>query len=245
MQTDPHILKLAGIGHTFITDAGVASRSLSDIDLTIKRGSFVSLVGPSGCGKSTLLRIMAGLLKPAHGTIERNFDKPAMVFQNFGLLPWLTVIENVGFGLEMSGMKKSAARQIAHEKLHEVGLLEHAYKYPRELSGGQRQRVSIARALAVSPDILFMDEPFSSLDPFTAAVLKKDLLIIWEKYKMTVVMVSHIIEDAILMSDEVVVMAAHPGTIIGHHHIHTLRPRDDRSPEFFELFDAIEKSIKG
>ena len=247
-QNSKNIIELSEVGYSFVNEKGTVNHALANVSLNIPRGSFVSLVGPSGCGKSTLLRIMAGLVKSSqgqsHGTVTRHFEKPAMVFQNFALFPWLTVLENIEFGLKMSGVPARNRRAVAHEKIHEVGLAGNEHKFPRELSGGQRQRVSIARALAVSPDVLFMDEPFSSLDPFTADILKRDLLAIWEKYRMTVVMVSHIIEDAITLSDEIIVMSSHPGTIVARHRVATPRPRNTRDTEFFKLFDEIEHAIK-
>jgi NitT/TauT family transport system ATP-binding protein len=178
-----------------------------------------------------------------------------MVFRNFALFPWLTVLGNIEFGLKMEcsadGKKisTSAIAAIAHEKIIEVGLSGHEHKYPHELSGGMKQRVSIARALAVSPDVLFMDEPFSSLDPFTADILKKDLMMLWSKYNadgnaLTIVMVSHIIEDAITLSDSIAVVSSHPGQIINTHMIRLARPRNTRTPEYFELFDKINSEIK-
>ncbi len=251
------LISLENVSHDFPNEKGKKSRTLSDISIAISRGEFLSLVGPSGCGKSTLLRIMAGLITPSVGNVMKEFKKPAMVFQNFALFPWLTVLGNVEFGLKMESaekdgdkkLSKTAISTIAHEKIAEVGLSGHEHKYPHELSGGMRQRVSIARALAVSPDVLFMDEPFSSLDPFTADVLKKDLMAIWSKYNsagntMTVVMVSHIIEDAITLSDSIAVISSHPGRVINTHKITAARPRSTRTADYFELFDKINSEIK-
>jgi NitT/TauT family transport system ATP-binding protein len=239
------IISAKNISHDFSDEKGVKHRALNDVSIEVAAGEFVSIVGPSGCGKSTLVRLMAGLIKPTHGEIDRQFMKPAMVFQDFALFPWLTVLENVEFGLKMAGLSVAKRRAIAREKIAEVGLDGHQNSHPHELSGGQRQRVSIARALAVSPDVLFMDEPFSSLDPFTANILKKDLLQIWERYKMTVVMVSHIVEDAILLSDRVVVMSSHPGRIMQTFSLATqARPRSNRNAEYFSLFDEINRAIR-
>ena len=267
MQTNMNSISLKNISHDFVNEKGLKNRVLSDVSIDVKNGEFLSLVGPSGCGKSTLVRIMAGLIKPSQGTVERAFHIPAMVFQNFALFPWLTVLENVEYGLLMKEpvvstkangstvlekMTPQKRRAIAHEKINEVGLTSHHAKYPHELSGGMRQRVSIARAIAIEPDILFMDEPFSALDPFTAKVLKEDLVHIWQKYGMTIVMVSHMIEDAIMLSDTIAVLAAHPGHIVKTYDVTlpqmpisaSLRGRSSRSREFYDLFDDISAEIK-
>ena len=260
------IISIKNISHDFTDEKGVRTHILSDISLTVNAGEFLSIVGPSGCGKSTLIRIMSGLIEPTRGEVLRSYKQPAMVFQSFALFPWLTVVENVEFGLKMQGVPEKKRRAIAHEKIAEVGLTGHHDKLPHELSGGQRQRVSIARALAVNPDVLFMDEPLSALDPFTATALKKDLLELWDKYKMTIIMVNHIIEDAILLSDVVTVMANQPGRIIKTHNINEVLPRpsfsgdmggevsgaaglrngqrNGRTPEFFAIFDEINGEIK-
>jgi NitT/TauT family transport system ATP-binding protein len=249
-----HIISLKNVSIDFKNEQGKKVIAVSDISLDVLAGEFLSIVGPSGCGKSTILRSMAGCIPPTHGELVHTYTRPSMVFQNFALFPWLTVLENVEYGLHMQTEKrklsKNKCREIAHEKIKEVGLAGQHDKYPRELSGGMRQRVSIARALAISPDILFMDEPFSSLDPFTADTLKKDLMMLWKKYnagnqKMTIVMVSHIIEDAITMSDKIIVMNFHPGKIIQTHDIVLPQPRETRTAEYYALFDTINGEIKG
>ncbi|OGE30843.1 hypothetical protein A2631_04105 [Candidatus Daviesbacteria bacterium RIFCSPHIGHO2_01_FULL_44_29] len=179
--------------------------ALQDIDLKVSSGEFVCIVGPSGCGKSTLLKIIAGLEKPTSGEIQRP-ENIAMVFQSAGLLPWLTVEENVSLPLKMKGLSAKEARKQADFYLHLVGLQKFLQKLPRELSGGQRQRVGIARALSVKPDVLLLDEPFASLDTITVDDLHADLLEIWSQFKPTVIMVSHSIEEAISLSDRVIVM---------------------------------------
>ncbi len=204
-----------------------------------KNGEFLSLVGPSGCGKSTLLRTIAGLIKPTEGALERNFTKPAMVFQNFALFPWLRVRENVEFGLAMRKVSARSRRGIAEEKIVEVGLSGIERKFPKELSGGERQRVGLARALAISPDLLLMDEPFSSLDSIISEKLKRDVLALWNKYGMTVIMVNHLITDALLLSDRILVMGGEPGALKATIPVPLPRPRDPRSTEFFALQDKI------
>ena len=240
-----NVFALDCVSQTFVDASGKHVVALKNVSLKVEPGAFLSIVGPSGCGKSTLLRIIAGLAVPTSGKVERGVKTLAMVFQNFALFPWLTVEENVEFGLKMRGMPAHERKKIARDKLLEVGLTEHAARFPRELSGGQRQRVGIARALAVSPDALLLDEPFSSLDPFTAETLKKDLLQIWQKYKMTVVMVTHTVEDAIELATDIVVMSARPGTILEDIHVHTPYPRDMRSDHTYSLADKIRGKIRG
>lgn len=179
--------------------AGVLA--VTDLSLDIYSGEFFCLVGPSGCGKSTVLKLIAGLEKPTSGTVEKP-KNIAMVFQSGALLPWLTVTQNVAFGLKMKGGTTRGVSQY----LEMVGLTPLAHRFPRELSGGQRQRVGIARALAVSPEVLLLDEPFSALDAVTTDELHKDLLKIWRDTKITVVMVSHLLEEAALLADRVAVM---------------------------------------
>ena len=228
---------------------------LKDISFSIPTGAFVSIIGPSGAGKSTLMRVVLGLMKPESGTIVRNFSKPAMVFQNYALFPWLSAIDNVAFGLRMSGMSLKERERIAREKLKEVGLAHLEKHYPAALSGGQRQRVGLARALAISPDLLIMDEPFSNLDTITSEELKADLLKIWRAYGMTVLMVNHLIPDAIELSDQIIVMGL-PSTksdlVLGEHPssvkkiipIDLTRPRDTRAPQFFKQVDQLTEDIR-
>jgi NitT/TauT family transport system ATP-binding protein len=217
---------------------------LKDVSLSVPTGSFASLIGPSGSGKSTLMRVILGLMPHVSGEIMRNYERPAMVFQNYALFPWLTALENVALGLRMSGVNRKERERIAHEKLKEVGL-EHLDKhYPSALSGGQRQRVGLARALAISPDFLIMDEPFSNLDTITAEALKADLLKIWRTYGMTILMVNHLIPDAIELSDQILIMSTNPGHISEAVSIHLARPRDTRTERFFKEVDYLTEIIR-
>ena len=217
---------------------------LKDISFSVPAGAFLSIIGPSGAGKSTLMRVILGLMPTESGTIVRNFSRSAMVFQNYALFPWLSAIDNVAFGLRMAGMPRKKREQIAREKLKEVGL-EHLEKhYPAALSGGQRQRVGLARALAISPDLLIMDEPFSNLDTITAESLKADLLKIWRAYGMTILMVNHLIPDAIELSDQIVVMGSQPGRVEKTITIDLPRPRDTRSEKFFKQVDLLTEDIR-
>jgi NitT/TauT family transport system ATP-binding protein len=218
--------------------------ALKDISLDIEKGSFVSFVGPSGSGKTTLMRTILGLMPTRSGAITRNYTQSAMVFQNYALFPWQTALENVAFGLKMNGMNKKERNHIAREKLNEVGLAHLQDRYPGALSGGQRQRVGLARALAIEPDLLIMDEPFSNLDTITAEALKTDLQNIWSQYGMTILMVNHLIPDAIELSDTVILMGDKPGHIVSTLPVDLPRPRDARSQAFFKDVDKLLKELK-
>ena len=203
------MITLENISKTY---AGEHTPALRDVSLTVQDGEFVCLVGPSGCGKSTLLKIIAGLEAPSAGS-RSALGTIGMVFQSGALLPWLTARENVALGVEGSSgashHNKRSEKEVARlcdEYLAMVGLANFATKYPRELSGGQRQRVGLARALAIAPDVLLLDEPFSALDPKTTHELHEDLLKIWREKMLTIVMVSHLIEEAVSLADRVVLM---------------------------------------
>lgn len=243
MELTP-VLTLKNVSFRFNDEPEIDRMVLQDISFSVPAGAFVSLVGPSGAGKSTLLRVIAGRLPGATGTIDRNYRKMAMIFQSFALFPWLTALENAAFGLEMENVPKEKRERIAREKLHEVGLAGEEHRYPNELSGGMRQRVSIARALAVSPDLLLMDEPFSSLDSITASALKDDILALWEKYKMTILMVNHLLPDAVELSDDIYVVGGAPATVLHRHTIKIDRPRNPRSEAAFLLTDQLVSEIR-
>jgi NitT/TauT family transport system ATP-binding protein len=197
-----------------------AMKVLDDISLDVGRGEFVSLLGASGCGKTTLLRIMAGLLRPDRGSVHVN-EQPVqaprrdvcMVFQNFGLLPWRSVLSNAAFPLELDGMERGEREAMAAEYLGLVGLTGFERHFPHELSGGMQQRVGIARALVRKPLILLMDEPFAALDAQTREKLQEDFLAIWNQLKTTVVFVTHAIDEALVLSDRIVVLSSRPGRV--------------------------------
>lgn len=238
------VLVLSDVAMRYADEKAHRPLVLRDVSLSVSRGSFVSIIGASGAGKSTLLRIILGLVPQTSGTIERNFSRSAIVFQNYALFPWLTALNNVAFGLRMRGVPRTDREKIAREKLAEVGLAHLEEHYPSMLSGGQRQRVGLARALAVSPDLLIMDEPFSNLDTITAAALKADLLHIWESYGMTILMVNHLIPDAVELSDQIVVMGTHPGHIEKIFPIDLPRPRETRDTSFFKQVDELTAFIQ-
>jgi len=224
---------------------------LEDVSFSVDKDEFVCLVGPSGCGKSTLLRIIAGLEKADSGEILFH-DQPqtspsakiTMIFQLFGLLPWKTALENVEIPLEVLGMKRETRVEIARSHLRMVGLEGFENTYPHDLSGGMKQRVGIARALALQPEVLLMDEPFSSLDELTAKTLRELVLEIWRDPSLptnTFVMVSHNVEEAVYMADRVIVMSPRPGRIVGEVRVNLPRPRTEylRDPEYFNTVDEV------
>lgn len=221
-------------------------QALENVDLEIEEGQFVCLVGPSGCGKSTLLRMMANLHHPSSGTVELNTSKSthgvAMVFQNYSIYPWKTVEENIGLGLQANGMSVKERAQRVRSLMEQMGLVDFAKSLPSALSGGMAQRVSIARALAVRPDILLMDEPFAALDAQMRRVLQDELLAIWQQDQRTVVFVTHSLDEAILLGDRVVVMSSRPGKIIGDYEIPFERPRRPEIRGTSE-FAALEQQI--
>ena len=229
---------------------------LDNVSLSIGNDEFVCLVGPSGCGKSTLLRIIAGLEKADSGKImfhgqpiTQPTPKIAMVFQLFGLLPWKTALENIEVPLEVLGVKKEDRIHIAQEYLKMVELEGFENTYPHDLSGGMKQRVGIARALALKPEVLLMDEPFSSLDELTAKTLRELVLNIWRDPALptnTFIMVSHNVEEAVYMADRVIVMSPRPGKIIGEVKIDVPRPRTEhlREPVYFKLVDGVIEMLE-
>src|ERR1035437_9928262 len=244
MRNNKPNITVKDLSHSYTNEeTGEKMHVLKDVSFEICPGEFVSLVGPSGCGKSTLLKLIAGLITVKYGNIELDRSKISFVFQDFALLPWLTVKENIEFGLKMRNLPLRERERIAMEKIAEVGLSGSAHKHPSELSGGMKQRVGIARAIAMSPDILLMDEPFSSLDMLTAEKLRGELMDIWLKYKMTIVMVTHLVEEAVELSDRVLVFHPRPTSVKKSFDIIIPRPRDKRSKEYFELCDQIEGNI--
>jgi ABC-type nitrate/sulfonate/bicarbonate transport system ATPase subunit len=223
-------------------DVGV----FGSLNLEIGENEFVSILGPSGCGKTTLLRVVAGLTPASAGLVEVNGApvtaprrETAVIFQNFRLLPWRTVEDNVGYGLRLRGVGKAQAREMAQPYIRMIGLAGREKRYPAQLSGGMQQRVALARALAVKPQILLMDEPFGALDAHTREIMQSELLKIWSADRKTVIFVTHSIDEAIVLSDRVVLMQANPGRIAEEFRIPWPRPRDPAAirtePEFVRL----------
>lgn len=242
-------LSVSDINLTFTPANRAPVVALDGMSMDVSPGEFVCVVGASGSGKSTLLRLLAGLLDPTSGELHEDgkpIDGPssnrAMVFQRDNLLPWATVAANVAYGLTLHGTSKREARKIALERLRSVGLEHVADSYPRELSGGMRQRVNIARALAVDPRILLLDEPFAALDAQTREIMSGELLRIWNQDKKTVVFITHQIDEAVFLADRVVVLSAHPGRVRDVIDVPFDRPRDlhlKRTAEFGGIVDKI------
>lgn len=227
--------------------------ALQAVDLQVGEEEFICIVGPSGCGKTTLLKAIAGLTPLSQGRIQytgaSNNDAPrtAMVFQDQGLFPWMTVIDNVAFGLEMQGAPRAERRRQAEAFLAKVGLREFIHSFPHELSGGMRQRVAILRAFLADPQVLLMDEPFGALDSQTRQVMQEELLRIWRENRKAVVYVTHDIEEAILLGDRVLVMSGRPGRILREFPIRLERPRHAAlrdHPELLEIRWQIWKMLE-
>lgn len=226
-------------------------RALLDINLEVARHEFICLLGPSGCGKSTLLNLVAGYLAPSRGEIlvdSRPIKGPGtdrvMVFQEFALFNWRTVTGNVEFGLETSGVGRHHRREIASRFIEMVGLAGAEKKFPYQLSGGMKQRTAIARALAIDPEILLLDEPFGALDMQTRSIMQQELLRIWKTTQKTILFVTHSIEEAIFLGDRVHVMGASPGQIKETVEIPLPRPRERASSEFGALYHRFEELLK-
>jgi len=237
-------LHIDHVSKVFTTQKGEQFAALKDIDFTVSENEFVSIVGPSGCGKSTLLRIIAGLEQCSSGQVhheDRIVSKPSrtigMVFQHYSLLPWLNVIDNIALGLEFSGMKTEARREVASGYLAMIGMSDFAQSYPYELSGGMQQRVAIARALANDPDILLMDEPFGALDAYTRILLQRELLHIWQQKRKTILFVTHSVDEAVFLSDRIIVM--HYGEIDRFIPIEMSRPRQRDDVHYAKLSAEI------
>jgi len=234
-------IQIKGVNKVFATDERQVV-ALQDIHLEIPRGQFTCLLGPSGCGKSTLLNAVAGFSPPTAGSILVD-GKPVaapgpdrgMVFQEYALFPWMTVEQNVGFGLDIKGTPKAEIRRTVDELLKMLSLSDFRARYPKDLSGGMRQRVAIARVLALDSPIMLMDEPFGALDALTRRNLQDELLRIWAELKKTILFVTHSIEEAIYLADRIVVMTYRPGTVKRDIIVDLPRMRDPAAPEFNAL----------
>jgi NitT/TauT family transport system ATP-binding protein len=249
-------LRCRNLHFTFHGQAGEVT-ALEDVTLALADEEFVCIVGPSGCGKTTLLKLMAGLLQPTGGSID--FDhrpqngrpRNALAFQEHALFPWMSVLENVAFGLRMQGVAKPASHERAKEFIEQVGLARFTRSYPHELSVGMRQRASIARAFVADPEMLLMDEPFGSLDALTKLILQEELLRIWSEHRKLVVYVTHDIAEAVLLGDRVLVMSGRPGRILDEFPIPLARPRnllEREQPEIAQIrgriWQVLEREVR-
>jgi NitT/TauT family transport system ATP-binding protein len=247
------LLELKHIAKSF-THAKGNLKVVEDVSFSVDEGELVAIVGPSGCGKSTMLRIINGLIPPTSGQVlygGKQVDginlECALVFQSFALMPWLSVKANIELGLEARGLSPEEREKRAIIYIDKVGLDGFEEAYPRELSGGMKQRVGLARALAVEPKLLLMDEPFSALDALTAITLREELLDIWQAPDMpvhTILIVTHIIEEAVELADRILVLSASPGRIVGDLKVDIPRPRDRRKEGFNALTDKVFSLIE-
>src|SRR6195952_2339441 len=245
----PCLIDVKGCRQAYHKDANVDLVVLDDVNLTLHEGEIVALLGRSGSGKSTLLRIVWGLLKPTAGevtwrgkAVHGPTEGVAMVFQSFALFPWLTVQENVEIGLEARGVHRAEREKRAETAIDMIGLGGFENAYPKELSGGMRQRVALPGAVVVHPDLLLMDEPFSALDVLTAETLRTDLIDLWVEGRLpiqSVLMVTHNIEEAVLMCDRILVFSSNPGRVAAEIQVSLPHPRNRLDPEFRQLVDDI------
>jgi NitT/TauT family transport system ATP-binding protein len=256
-MTSQDSLKLQDVTCTFpASERGAGYTAVAGVSLDIAEGEFVSVVGPTGCGKSTLLNVAAGLIAPSQGSVSVFGEKlqginsrAGYLFQSEALMPWRTALQNVMVGLEFRGGPADQTRSLATDWLRRVGLSAHGHKYPHELSGGMRKRVALAQTLILDPKILLMDEPFSALDVQTRSLMENELLNLWAQDRKSVVFVTHDLEEAIALSDRVVVMSAGPASrLIGEFAIDLPRPRDVAeirlTPRFVELHRLIWQALR-
>jgi NitT/TauT family transport system ATP-binding protein len=243
-------VSLKGVSRRFVKDGIAQTLALDNVSLDIKDKEFVCFIGPSGCGKTTLLRIVSGLDLPDAGEVfvdDERITSPGpkrgMVFQEYSLFPWKTVIDNVTFGPQMMGVKKKEAFEGAQKYLELVGLEQFRNSYPHELSGGMKQRVAIARALANEPEVLLMDEPFGALDAQTRNALQHELLDIWQKKNITILFVTHSVDEAVFLADRIVIMTARPGKIKEIIKVDIPRLRDRTSLEVNQLRNRVLKLL--
>jgi NitT/TauT family transport system ATP-binding protein len=242
------VLELRGIGKVFWSESGALVAALGSVDLAIHRGEFVTLLGATGCGKTTLLNIIAGITEPDEGTVHVSDDvragqNIAYVFQHYTLFPWRTTRANVAFGLQMRGVPRRQRRDIASDLLTRVGLAGFEKARPHELSGGMRQRAALAQALAIEPALLLMDEPFGAVDDSTRAELQQMLIDLWQDRRMTILFVTHNIDEAILLGSRIVVFGGRPGRVVRRFDVDLPRPREKSLRPYTELFLEIREAL--
>ena len=243
-------IEIRNLCKVYHSDSGSTVPALQDINLTVNNGEFVTVLGATGCGKTTLLNLIAGLDTPDEGQLNLNDDLKfgkniANVFQHYTLFPWRTTLSNISFAMEMKGIPKQTRKHEAMELLSKVGLEGFENAYAHELSGGMRQRAAIAQALAMKPQLLLMDEPFGAVDDSTRADLQKMITQLWRENHLTVIFVTHNIDEAIILGDKVLVLSERPGKIIKEFSINMTRPRNHMATEFTELFIKIRQTLSG
>ncbi|MDQ8031636.1 ABC transporter [Bordetella genomosp. 1] len=244
------LIEFDRVSQFFATRGDAPAQALHDVSLQVQAGEFVCLIGPSGCGKTTLLHLLAGFLQPTEGTVAfhgaavtRPGPERGVVFQEYALFPWMTARQNVEFGLRAQSVPAGERRERALAALRRVGLAHAAERYPHELSGGMRQRIAVARSLVVEPKVLLMDEPFAAVDAMTRATLQQDLLRLWQETGVSVLFVTHNIDEAIFLAQRAVVMAPHPGTLAADIAIDLPYPRQRGSLEFARYYNQIEAAL--
>lgn len=246
---DGVLIRVSDVTRTFESAAGTLN-AVENLSLDIHRGEFLAIVGPSGCGKTTFLRILSGLDSPTSGSLDAGSMPPknALIFQGRSVFPWMTVEDNITYGLALAGVGRRERTRRATELLKMIGIERFRFSFPHQISEGMRQRVAIARALAVDPDLLLMDEPFSALDEQTKLVLQDDVLDIWERTRKTVVLITHSIDEALVMADRVVVFTPQPGQIRAIVPVDYPRPRSFLSvrsdPQFGARFQEIWSMLR-
>ena len=246
-KTHP-VITLEGVGKTYVTASQARVTALSDINLSIFPGDFVTIIGPTGCGKTSLLNLITGMTPCTVGILkvadDLKFGKTiGCVSQNYKLFPWLTVLDNVSFGLKMRRVPKKNRHDKARRLLNKVGLSDFEHAYPRELPGGMRQRVAIAQALAIDPKLLLMDEPFGALDDRTRMDIQNLLVNIWRQDHLTILFVTHNIDEAALLGQRVLVFSDRPGRIIADEQIRLERPRNRISDAFADVVINLRRHM--
>lgn len=245
-------IQIEHLKKTYCSQNDMEINALTDINLSVRENEFLCILGPSGCGKSTFLRIVAGLEESSSGKVfydGQEHMKPrreiGMVFQNYSLMPWLNVLDNIALGLDFAKVPKTKRTPIAKKYLDMIGMNDFGKAFPYELSGGMQQRVAIARALANNPDVLLMDEPFGALDAYTRIIMQKELLRIWEQHKVTILFVTHSVDEAVYLADRIILMTGSPGRIKKDITVSIPRVRERGNPRFGELTEELLTLLEG